>query len=261
MQQSNRSPLKDRPLRLPGQSTAEQLEKFVDDRIHTPSLLATLFVAIAAMEWWRWYKPFPPQPVIFSIIAAVATAFAGWRFWRTRPAIRALRLGIEGERAVGQFLESLRSRGYRVLHDVLGEGFNIDHVLIGPAGIITIETKTWSKPERGDAKIVFDGEKLLVQGHVRERDPVKQARAQASWLRRTLAESTARDFPVRAAVLFPGWFVERTPGVPRDVWLLEPKALPGFLAQEPEQLHPEDVALASFHLSRFVRSGEQAAAR
>jgi hypothetical protein len=39
--------------------------------------------------------------------------------------------GREGEKAVGQYLERLRARGYQVLHDIPGENFNIDHVLIG----------------------------------------------------------------------------------------------------------------------------------
>jgi len=255
---SARSPLKDKSLRLPGQSTSERLEKLLNERIETPGIVAAFFIGLAGLEWWRWYRPYPPQPVLFSIIALLGTTYAGWRVWRTRPAIRALRLGIEGERAVGQFLERLRAQGYHVLHDVLGQDFNIDHVLIGPAGVITVETKTWSKPQRGDAKIMFDGERLLIQGNAPERDPIAQARAQASWLRRVLAESTGRDLPVRAVVVFPGWYIERTAGGPRDVWVLEPKALPAFLAQEPEQLRPEDVHLASFHLSRFVRVGGKA---
>jgi len=259
--QPARSPLKDRSLRLPGQSTAEQLEKLLDERIETPGIMAAFSIALAVSEWWRWYKPFPPQPVLFSAVAALATAYAGWRLWRTRPAIRALRLGIEGERAVGQFLERLRAQGYHVLHDVLGENFNIDHVLIGPAGVITVETKTWTKPRRGNAKITFDGERLVIQGHAPDRDPVAQARAQASWLRRVLVDSTGRELPVRAVIVFPGWFVERTPGGSRDVWVLEPKALTAFLAKEPEQLRSEDVNLATFHLSRFVRTGERSTGR
>jgi hypothetical protein len=252
---TERSPLKDKSLRLPGQSTSERLEKLLDERIETPGLWAALCIVLAGLEWWRWYKPIPPQPILYSVVALLAVLYAGWRVWRTRPAIRALRLGIEGERAVGQFFERLRAQGYHVLHDVLAQDFNIDHVLIGPAGVITVETKTWSKPRRGDAKIMFDGERLLIQSKAPERDPIAQARAQASWLRRVLAESTGRELPVRAVVVFPGWYVERTPGGPRDVWVLEPKALPAFLAKEPEQLQPEDVHLAAFHLSRFVRVG------
>jgi len=38
--------------------------------------------------------------------------------------------------------------------------------------------------------------------------------------------------------------------------VLEPKALPAFLDHEPVILTAEDVKLASFHLSRFIRVKE-----
>ena len=43
-------------------------------------------------------------------------------------------------------LEDLRAQGYAVFHDIPGDGFNVDHALIGPAGIFAIETKTRAKP-------------------------------------------------------------------------------------------------------------------
>ena len=43
---------------------------------------------------------------------------------------------------MGKVLDRLRERGWFALHDVqLGRG-NIDHVLVGPAGVFTIETKS-----------------------------------------------------------------------------------------------------------------------
>jgi hypothetical protein len=50
--------------------------------------------------------------------------------------------GAEGEEVVGQILEALRAEGWFVIHDVsFGRG-NIDHILVGPGGIFTIETKS-----------------------------------------------------------------------------------------------------------------------
>ena len=40
------------------------------------------------------------------------------------------------------------------------------------------------------------------------------------------------------------------------MWVLEPKALLKFLGNEQQCLTPEEVKLASFHLSRFIRSAE-----
>ncbi len=86
-----------------------------------------------------------------------------------------------------------------------------------------------------------------------------QALAQAGWLRELLFESTGKRMPVRPVVLFPGWFVEQGPGATRQIWVLEPKALPAFLGNAPPVLSPEDVALASTHLSRMIRAQEREA--
>jgi hypothetical protein len=50
--------------------------------------------------------------------------------------------GAAGEEQVGQILDELQASGWYALHDVNLGGGNIDHVVIGPAGIFTIETKS-----------------------------------------------------------------------------------------------------------------------
>ena len=56
---------------------------------------------------------------------------------------RAWRVGAAAEETVGRELESLRDSGWRVLHSVtVGAGSSdIDHVLIGPGGVITVNSK------------------------------------------------------------------------------------------------------------------------
>ncbi|MEU0180206.1 nuclease-related domain-containing protein [Streptomyces sp. NPDC006207] len=52
------------------------------------------------------------------------------------------RAGLAGERTVGAELERLASASWRVLHSVpLPRDVDIDHLLIGPGGIFTINTK------------------------------------------------------------------------------------------------------------------------
>ena len=195
-----------------------------------------------------------PSPMLFSAIASLTAAYAVFRVVKTLPELKMLRLARDGERVVGQFLERLRERGYQVFHDVVGEGFNVDHVLIGPSGVFTVETKTRSKPARGESKIHFDGQTVRVAGFEPDRDPVVQAKAQVAWLRELLVESTGQKFPVRPIILFPGWFVEQIKGSTRDLWVLNPKALPDFIDHEPKILSESEIKLASFHLSRFIRS-------
>jgi hypothetical protein len=216
---------------------------------------------LAVMEWMRYYTRMPPKPMLFTVVALLLLAYLAWRFMRLWPRFRRIAVGIEGERVVGQFLERLRDQGYQVFHDVVGETFNLDHVVIGPAGALTIETKVRRKPANGSAKITFDGERILIDGFAPDRDPVVQAKAQAAWLQQVLADSTGRKYPVRPVVVFPGWFIEQRPGSTGRVWVLEPKALPKFLAHQPAVLSPEDVKLASYHLSRLIRAEQHIRAR
>lgn len=257
MKTEKKSPIKDKPLRYPGQSLDDQRLDVAHDKIFAPMMVALLMLMLAGLEWWRYIHPVRPNPWLYSFFALLTTLYAIWRIWLYWPKLAQLRQASEGEKAVGQFLERLRESGYQVFHDVLGDGFNVDHVLIGPAGIFTIETKTWSKPVRGQAKIQFDGEKLLVEDREPERDPIIQAKAQASWLRELLLQSTGRNYGVRPVVLFPGWFIEQSTGSTQSFWVLEPKALPAFLANSVGLLTSDDVKLASFHLSRFVRTSEK----
>ena len=256
MSDERRSPLKDKPLRTPGQSALEARHRIWEDKIEEPMMWAMGTSVLALYEVCAWYFGLPRQPLAFALIAVIALAFLAWRVRAFRPKMKALEQGADGEKAVGQFLEGLRSEGYEVFHDVLGPGFNVDHVLIGPSGIFTIETKTWSKPSRGEAKVQFDGETLTAAGLLPDRNPLVQARAQVSWLTELLKESTGHSFPARGVVLFPGWYVEQQQGTTKQVWVLNPKALPEFLKREPVRLPMEEIRLARFHLSRYVRQFE-----
>ena len=252
-----RSPIKDKPLRLPGQSLMEERRRLLEDKLETWLLLGAILAAMAALEWWRFIVSTPPSPWLFTLVALVPCCVAVWRLVRLRPALRQLQQGIDGEQAVGQFLERLREQGYQVLHDIPAEGFNIDHVCIGPAGVFTIETKAWSKPVRGDARVRWDGQQLTVDGKVPDRDPVAQAQGQARWLKRFIEDSAGRQVPVQPVLVFPGWFVESSPGGQQPLWVMEPKGLPAFLQNEPTRLRAEDVKLCAYHLSRYVRSHQR----
>lgn len=116
------------------------------------------------------------------------------------------------------------------------------------------------KSSETNPKITFEGENILVNGFRPDRDPVTQARAQANWLKNLVLESTGRNIAVHPVVLFPGWSIDYMPAdLKRKVWVLEPKALPSFLAHERETLKPEDVSLVSQHISLYVRAQSKAA--
>ena len=217
-----------------------------------------VLVVQAGVEWLSVLRHLPRQPWFYSGLALCACLFAAWKLSRVHARVQQLKLGRDGERAVGQYLERLRAEGADVFHDVPGEGFNIDHVVLSEHGFYAVETKTWSKPTRGDARITLAEEGLVVNGFRPDRDPLVQAQAGARWLSQLLEETTGKQFPVRGVILFPGWFVEPMNNAWRmsaeKPWVLEPKALPRFIESEPKAIGASDLKLAAYHLSRYVRA-------
>jgi hypothetical protein len=247
-----RSPIKDAPLRYAGQSVEEEIQKMLNDKVAEHAAVMGMLALLALWEWYHWYFNPKPHPIVMTIFSLTGTAYFYVKVIGYRKQIRLLRQARDGEKAVGQYLEGLREIGHKIFHDVLGEGFNVDHVIVGPVGVYSVETKTISKPEKGTPQVVYDGESITVDGFKPDRDPIVQAKAQASWLHRLIEESTGRDVKVRPVVLYPGWFINRQPRG-AEVWVLEPKALPKFLEHERTALTAEDVKLIAYHLSRYVR--------
>lgn len=65
--------------------------------------------------------------------------------------------GAEGEEVVGRVLEGLAEDGWCVIHDVCFGRGNIDHIVVGPGGIFTVETKSRGGkifPDRLEPKMV-----------------------------------------------------------------------------------------------------------
>jgi hypothetical protein len=255
----SRSPLKAKPLRLPGQSVQDAIDDVLWNEISPHISIALVTTIVASLEWLAVFRHLPRQPWTYSGIAVVAIACAAVKCWRVRIRLRQLKLGRDGERVVGQYLERLRADGADVFHDVPGERFNIDHVILSVHGFYAVETKAWSKSKRGEARISLTDDGTLLRNGLRpDRDPVAQAQGGARWLSQLLEETTGKRFPVRGVVLFPGWFVEPMNNAwrmsPDRPWVLEPKALPGFIGNEPKRIADTDVKLAAYHLSRYVRA-------
>jgi hypothetical protein len=95
---------------------------------------------------------------------------------------RAWAAGAAGEARVAAFLETLQSQGWMALHDVRWPGrpkANLDHVLVGPGGVIVIDAKNWS----GDVRL--RNGILRQNGYSREREVagiLKQGAAVAALL-------------------------------------------------------------------------------
>ena len=249
-------PIKKKPLRNPGQSLEEEIDKLMNDRLMGWVVVIAYAVAFIAVEWFRWLVGDKIQPVLYTAIGSVVALFAGYMGYRPLGNLRNLKHGLLGERYIGHFLQNAMLRhGYWVVHDICFEDFNIDHALIGPGGVFAIETKVRSK-RKGNPKIEYDGDRILVDGIAPDRDPVVQAKAAARSLKQILLEYTGIEVPVRSVVLFPGWYVETQPaGV--ETWVLNEKAIESFVRNERQKLSKEEVHKLAEGLGRYVRDQEE----
>jgi hypothetical protein len=255
MKNNTKSPLKDRPLRMPGQSLDEEIHNILDDEVFSYLGLPIFLIGFTIYNWLLWYQVIRlPNPILFSVAAIGISVYCFFRMIKVVKLLRSLRLGRDGERAVGQTLEALRKKGYRIFHDLVGENFNLDHVIISEHGVFSVETKTYSKPAKGGCKINYNGDGISINGHKPDKKIIIQVLAQKSWLERQIATITGLKVSVKPIVVFPGWYIDNHQHNKNELWVLEPKALPTYIENSPIQITEDNVRLISNHLSRFIRT-------
>ena len=126
--------------------------------------------------------------------------------------------GATGEEKVGALLAPLVDDGWHVIHDLdTGRG-NIDHVLVGPGGLFTLETKSHG----GRISVDRIDERML-----------RQAYAQRKWLER------ASGHKAEALLVFSRAFLDRPISRKRGVLVLPARMLCGHLRRRDVVLSDE----------------------
>jgi hypothetical protein len=212
-----RSPFTGDFLRNPGHTLLEQWDDARGDVMvymsTCMSMPLLLFSVIVTQAWWS-QRAIPLWVWVFhGVIGIGLLVFLGTKLVQAMRRVQQLRLGYEGELAVGQELNQLMRAGYRVYHDFPADGFNVDHVVIGPTGVFAVETKARRKPVaddgRANAQVEYTGQALCFPSWT-DRKTLDQTIRQAKWLSRWLSSAVEQPVPVRAAVALPGWYVTQT---------------------------------------------------
>lgn len=211
-----RSPLTIGLLRSPGHSVRQSYEEMRVDVAFDIGLLT--FIPVLPLAFFYLWLSFVggavPAVVMVStlVLVGIITGLQIRSLLRRSTKMDRLRLGLDGELAAGQELDQLMRHGAVVFHDMPGDKFNIDHVVIAPQGVYAVETKGFSKDARiegpGAASVVFDGSSLSFPGW-RTKKPLDQAERQARWLAAWLTSSTGEPVHVVPVLVLPGWYVDR----------------------------------------------------
>ena len=126
--------------RAPGQHTRAIVKRL---RLRTLFALGVLAVATALLG-----RTFGLRDIRFlgSEVGLLVAMFVVLRY--VLPLVHRHDRGATGEEQVGGLLDGLEGKGWHAIHDAsLGNG-NVDHILIGPAGVFTVETKSHPGPVR-----------------------------------------------------------------------------------------------------------------
>jgi hypothetical protein len=147
-------------------------------------------------------------------------------------------MGAKGEREVGRKLDRWAAQdGWYVIHAVpVGEaGADIDHVVVAPFGVVTVNTKTTKTR-------VWVGEHGMTLGG-KSVDYLRKSRAEARQAKRLLDRATGLEVPVQAVIVFTGadQFSIRRGGPPDVAVLASPRALHGWLRKQPSVLASDQV--------------------
>ncbi len=206
-------------LRLKLETLDERILTTAAGMVMVPVLLST---AVATQH--------PINPILLVMLALtclVGVAFLGLRFWRLAKERANHQLGFDGERFVAEVINHLIAHKFEVYHDLPFDGFNIDHVLVGPQGVFVVETKTRRKPvtSSGDKqyRVEFDGFRVhwpMGADSYGLDQAANNARTLSQWLSGAVGE------PISATPIltFPGWMVDRkAPG--KGVHVVNPKEI------------------------------------
>jgi hypothetical protein len=253
-------PFTDLPLRPPGESLRLKLEEIGSefDTLLTVAALICFGCAMAVAT-----TPASQRLVVgggLFVISLGASIFAGVKLGRLQKKLWMYRLGFTGERLVGEELNRLLASGFHVFHDVPFENFNIDHVLVGPPGVYSVETKSVRKKaaikgiER--ATLYSDGTVLTFPTFSTTKF-IEQARRNAASLSKWLSEATGEPVTANAILTIPGWRIERTK--PGDVNVLRPDEIKRSFPTAPKRpLSPEQIQRIAHQLTERCRLADDA---
>ncbi|MEH0625995.1 nuclease-related domain-containing protein [Streptomyces stelliscabiei] len=119
------------------------------------------------------------------------------RLLRRRSEWHSWRQGLAGERRVGAELDRLARRGWRVLHSIpLANNVDVDHLLIGPGGVFSINTKHHHN------KAVWVGDDAVKVNHGKPAPYARKSRAEAKRVIRVLEHYCGFPVPVEPVLVF-----------------------------------------------------------
>ena len=254
------SPLTQDLMRPPGYSLQLKVNELNDEvsfsfilMLLTPFLLYSLHLS---QSYFGGVPESLPRTIILLIVSLMAIAFLGYRLTKVLSERKNNALGLQGEMFVGEELNQLMLYGCRVFHDIPFDYGNIDHVVVSPSGVYSIETKMKQKPKdgKGKAEVIIDHQQNVFRFPDREEEiDFNQLEAEEKWLSNYLTSSVGIQVQVQPILALPGWYIKQRIGR-GSYYVINPKNPINFFVNHRVRLTPKEIQQVAHQLEQLCRN-------
>jgi hypothetical protein len=231
--------------------------RYIGDEFLVPFSLCIL---LSAQAWIGYYIASvldPTRVMVDATLALLALMLLVSRVARALPRLRILlNERTQGRQFSNALDEAVASTGI-VYHQVRGIGFEVDHVLVTPAGIFAISFEVIHQGAGNEASALFDGEFLHIEGAYALREPVARSKVVAKCLADLIKEWSGFAYKVRPVLIVPGWTIHRPRPAGADSWACEPAEFLNHVARQNAVLEPSELANIQNAMAEVVRNAQR----
>lgn len=202
-------------LRSPGQSTLNRIDRATSEFLTFG--IAVAVVPLILLLTYLAYVNFTRAPQGWLEIAYLVCLSMGFLLYgvnklrRLRLKNKRLRKIYAGLQSVALEMNQLLLSGHHVYHDFPSGRFYIDHIIVGPTGVFTVQARIPSgflrTPALHDRRVRVVGSELITDKTTDTRT-IPNIVFHASWLANWLLTDTGEAVRVQPLLTLPGWAVE-----------------------------------------------------
>ena len=234
----------------------ESLQKKIDADYESYYGIWCFFLAFFILTLYVWFFYCGVFDVTLGFAITLSVFTLGVFIYGFRKSVKLIKhirncyKGMEGERLVGEMLNKMSCDSIRVFHDVCGDCFNVDHLIVSTRGIFTIETKHYDRKK--GYRFLFQDGKLLFNGRVCK-TLLNQMDGEANFISEKLESLCGRTYPIQKVAVIIGAYIENPAEDFSKYWILNENSFPKFFNKAKEKISIEEVRSIANQVTEWLK--------
>lgn len=242
--------------RVQGESLQERIRE-LEFKIPEHVVLPLYFGIVAFFAWlasigWMVFNYI--SAIGLTIIFIVLSIRCFVKVKELRKSLKFCRKGLEGERFVGETLNRLNSESTFVFHDIPGNHFNVDHIIVSTRGIFAIETKHFDREICNE--FFYDGSMIYRVMKNGRKFPcpklLPQIDGEARFIQQEIERRAEIRLPVIKVGILIGAYITCSENF-KDYWLLNDVAFVKAFNRQREMFDDSVAKLVASHIREMVK--------